>query len=75
MFTDTVQSYGGSMLSVVPKKELGSANLADSGVCCPVTALCKTNVECYFCFSPYFCKSKNPLWLSFLKGKINVGLS
>lgn len=42
------------MLSVVPKKEVGGTHLTDPVRAAPVTALCKTNAESYFYFSPHF---------------------
>lgn len=58
--------YDAKMLSVVPGKELCSTLLL-LGVCAAfIMAHCKTNADCYFCFSPFFLKWKfslNFFWL------------
>lgn len=56
MLTDTVQSHGGWILSVVPQEEAWGAS---AGVCtASVTTHCKTNTEDYFQFLPFLVKAK-----------------
>ena len=69
MLTDTVESYGSSMLRRMPEwfpnKELGSATLTAGVRPASLRAHRKTNGECYFWLFTFFPKSENPLQISF----------
>ena len=67
MLTDTVQSYGGWMLSVVPRVEAGRSHSRHSrqGAHCHYNRLtAKQMLSTIFDFHPFH-KSKNPLWILF----------
>ena len=62
MLTDTAQSSGSLMLSVVPGKEPGGTSFTAKG--CELHlphALCKINSKCCICFLPFFMKAEIPL--------------
>lgn len=62
MLTDTAQSSGSLMLSMVPGKEPGGTSFTAKG--CELHlqhALCKINAKCCICFPPFFMKAKTPL--------------
>lgn len=70
ILTDSVESSGGSMLSVVPSKGAWQdyAPCSRFGAAF-ITTRCKANAECDFHFQPFFCKSKNCLQVAFSEQK------
>lgn len=60
MLTDTVESYGWLRWCWVQSwaKEPGGGYSCCSVWAASVTACCKTNTECYFCFLTFFIKAK-----------------
>ena len=62
MLTDTVQSHGDWMLSVVPGKELGTATLTARGAAASIiNANCKTNAAATFTLCLFLQKQKSSL--------------
>ena len=70
----TVQSYGGLMLSVVLGKKRGGATRCSSAPACNSSSL--HNKGCMlFLLLAFFCKSENPLCIFLVsKNSTNVGL-
>lgn len=65
MLKDTAQSSGGLMLRYLRAGQGEKLGVRTA----PITARCKTNAECYFCFLPFFIKAK--IFFGFLSVREN----